>query len=1556
MNSVQLVSSAGYVAKILCSVGPKNSINSKNNFKHAGMQMNSLPRWMKATLSVMLLALLFGGGWFYRVQELTLRQQKETDLSAVVRLKAQQIKAWREERLEDAAVLQENPLFVRAVARFQADPSDKNTVEIRALFHSLSKRYNYADVLLVDPDGQVRLSLSGQTVVHSGYGAALAAALRERKPVFLDLHTEEQNPTPRISVIAPLFSGDEQAPKPVGAVILVCDASRFLYPAVQSWPTPTKTSETLLVRRDGDHVLFLNDLRHRPGTALKLRIPLSRTDVPAVMAVLGQEGVVTGKDYRGVEVLSVIEPVPDSPWFMVGKIDADEAFAEGRFRSVLILALFMGLVGIMVLFGLVVRQREQKKHYRELYRSEFSLRASVERHSITLKAIGDAVIATDARGRVELLNPVAERLTGWSDEEARGRPLEEVFRIVNEQTRAEVANPVARVLREGVVVGLANHTMLIARDGAERPIADSGAPIRADDGTIIGVVLVFRDQSVEWRAQRLTRVRLDLIEYAAAHTFEELVTKTLDEVGAFLDSPIGFYHFLENDQKTISLQHWSTRTLREFCRAEGKGLHYSIDRAGVWVDCVQERKPVIHNDYLSLEHKKGMPEGHAEVVRELVAPVIREGKVVAIMGVGNKPVNYTEKDAETVSYLADVTWEILERRRTEEALRASEEKFRLAFMTSPDAINLNRVQDGMYLDSNDGFAKIMGYAREDVIGKNSLELNIWDDPKDRERLVATLERQGIVENMEAGFHGKDGGIRIGLMSACLLRINEEDVILSITRDITELKRVETALRESEELYRTLVSLSPDAISVVDMNGSLVFTSPKATQMFGDAPDGKFLGRSIFSWVAPEDHEKASANIQRLMREGTLAGAEYTLVKQDGTRFIGEVNAAVIHSPDGSPMSMIVITRDVTERKRAEAILRESEQRFRSLVENSPFAYQALDIDGCYIDVNQELCDLLGYRPDELIGRSFAEFWPENVRASFAQSFEAFKRDRKVNRELLLITKDGQEVSVILAGRIEQDNDGNFVRTHCILTDITRRKMAEIALRESEERFSRFFRATPVGTSISRLSDGLYADVNDAWLGLFGCVREEIIGQNSLELGMWANPEDRARIVEILQEHGRMQDFEIQMVRKSGEIRDVSISAEVIEVAAEQYILGLTHDITERKRAQEEREKLEAQLFQSQKMESVGRLAGGVAHDFNNMLGVIIGRAEMALYKDVSTDELHHNLKEILNAGLRSADLTRQLLAFARKQTAVPKILDLNDTISGMLKMLRRLIGEDIDLFWAPELDLWKVKIDPSQVDQILVNIVVNARDAISGVGAITMRTENTVIDDSVRAETPEFSPGEYVLLTVSDNGTGMSKDVCENIFEPFFTTKELGKGTGLGLSTVYGIVKQNDGFIYVASEPGKGTTFNIYLPRFEIETTPVPSEEAAGKPPSGSETILLVEDDEPILNLGKTILEMLGYTVLAAKAPGQAIDLVEGHPGDIHLLITDVVMPGMNGRELAEQLGAVRPNLKCLYMSGYTADLIAHRGILDEGVNFIQKPFGSEDFAAKVRQVLDHLE
>jgi nitrogen-specific signal transduction histidine kinase len=399
-------------------------------------------------------------------------------------------------------------------------------------------------------------------------------------------------------------------------------------------------------------------------------------------------------------------------------------------------------------------------------------------------------------------------------------------------------------------------------------------------------------------------------------------------------------------------------------------------------------------------------------------------------------------------------------------------------------------------------------------------------------------------------------------------------------------------------------------------------------------------------------------------------------------------------------------------------------------------------------------------------------------------------------------------------------------------------------------------------------------------------------------------------------------------------------------------LGTCTDINEFKKAEEEKLALVQQLHQAQKMESVGSLAGGVAHDFNNKLSVILGHAYMALTGLPENLPARDNLEEIRKAAEQSADLTRQLLAFARKQTIVPKILDLNETIASMLKMLQRLIGENVKLIWQPGPCLWLIKFDQSQIDQILANLCVNARDAMTDGGSITIETGNCVIDDDYSTHHLEVVPGEYVRLVVSDNGGGMDKETLDRIFEPFFTTKEMGKGTGLGLATVFGIVKQNSGFINVYSEPGLGTTFTIYLPR-HAGTVQAKKEDDTLPIPTGIEVILLVEDELAILNLAASILTTQGYSVLPAATPTEAIRLAQDHSGTISLLITDVIMPEMNGKELANSLKSLYPHIRCLFMSGYTADAIAQHGVLEEGVNFIQKPFSLPALAAKVRDVLD---
>jgi two-component system cell cycle sensor histidine kinase/response regulator CckA len=523
----------------------------------------------------------------------------------------------------------------------------------------------------------------------------------------------------------------------------------------------------------------------------------------------------------------------------------------------------------------------------------------------------------------------------------------------------------------------------------------------------------------------------------------------------------------------------------------------------------------------------------------------------------------------------------------------------------------------------------------------------------------------------------------------------------------------------------------------------------------------------------------------------------------------------------------------------------------------------------------------------------------------------------------------------------------------------RHERVEGALRESEERFRAAFEGSHDAITITTRA-GIVLDCNQRALEMYGLESKEgFLHRRPADFSPPFQPDGRPsrevareKIDKVMQEGG-FSRFEWLHQRSDGQTFPTEIILTSHELGGETVLQATIRDITERKRAEEEREKLHAQLLQAQKMESVGRLAGGVAHDFNNMLGVIIGNVELAMLEMDRDVPEYQNLQQIFKTAQRSAGLVRQLLGFARQQTVSPKVLDLNDIVSGMLKMFRRLIGEDIDLFWVPGHDLWAVKIDPSQIDQILANLVVNARDAIAGVGKVTIETENVVFDEAYCAQNAGYVPGEYVMVAVSDSGSGMDKVTLAHLFEPFFTTKEVGKGTGLGLATVYGIVKQNDGFINVYSESGEGTTLKIYIPRFGSVATEVSKEHASETVPMGTETVLLVEDDEAILNTARSMLQRLGYKVLSADSITRAIGLAEAHAGEIDLLITDVIMPEMNGRDLAQRLARIQPGMRTLFMSGYTANVIAHRSVLDQGRRFIQKPFSLKELAAGVREALD---
>jgi PAS domain S-box-containing protein len=658
-------------------------------------------------------------------------------------------------------------------------------------------------------------------------------------------------------------------------------------------------------------------------------------------------------------------------------------------------------------------------------------------------------------------------------------------------------------------------------------------------------------------------------------------------------------------------------------------------------------------------------------------------------------------------------------------------------------------------------------------------------------------------------------------------------------------------------------------------------------------------------------------------------------------------------PAGRVRMILPEGRDITDRKRAEADLKESEAHYQDLVETSQDLIWQCDTGGRYTYLNPAWEEVFGYTLAEMIGKPFSDFQAPDVAARDAAAFARLLDGGSLKSfETVHIGKDGNAIHLVFNAKAVVGSDGQVQGTRGTAYDITERKRGELALRQ-EQLFSQalldglpgiFYLYTYPGLRLVRWNRN-----HETQLG-FG--PGELRGRHIMD---WHAPEVHEAVrlaVEVVMEKGQ-NVIESELLTRDGGAIPFLVTGVRFELSGERFLLGVGIDITNLKRAEAEREKLQAQLTQAQKMESVGRLAGGVAHDFNNMLGVILGHTELAMDKLDPSQPLYTHLLEVRKAAERSADLTRQLLAFARKQTIAPKVLDLNDTVESMLKMLRRLIGEDIHLAWMPGANLFPVKVDPSQIDQILANLCVNARDAIKGVGKITIETQDITFDEAYCAVHTDFIPGEYVLLAVSDDGCGMDKETQSHLFEPFFTTKGMGQGTGLGLATVYGIVRQNNGFINVYSEPGHGTRFAIYLPRHAELKVSLTEQAPARETKHGSETILLVEDEPTILRMTEMMLERLGYKVLSADRPGKAMSLAREYSGRIDLLMTDVVMPGMNGRDLAANLLSIYPDIKCLFMSGYTANVIAHHGVLEEGVQFIQKPFSIKDLAAKVRETLD---
>jgi PAS domain S-box-containing protein len=778
--------------------------------------------------------------------------------------------------------------------------------------------------------------------------------------------------------------------------------------------------------------------------------------------------------------------------------------------------------------------------------------------------------------------------------------------------------------------------------------------------------------------------------------------------------------------------------------------------------------------------------------------------------------------------------DITKRKNAEDALRQSEEKYASMIKASPDAITLRTLPDCRYIDVNESFTQMTGYSREEVLGKSIEELNILIDAQKHARLVNKVRQAGDTQDDEFRYRTRAGEVRIGKVSATRVNVGGNECVLSVTRDVTNSKLAEEALRASEERFRTLVESLQATVLILGPRGEIQFANRAALQLFGHTFE-EIVGK-------------------------TSIELGWNPVDQNGDELPLEMRPAPRVLATGKP------------------------------VRNEVFGWRRPG-SGEFLWTIGDLVPLLG--------------------------------------------KDGKLEKIVVA-----------------FSDITLQIRAAEALRQSEEKYAKMIQFSPDAVSLRGFPDLRYLDVNKQWVQMFGYSRDEALGRTAGELNI-AQDEDRLDIVEPLKRGDEVRGKEVRYRTKAGASRIAWASAIQVEVGGRICVLSITRDITEQRRGEEALRKSELRMQTIQKMEAVGRLAGGIAHDFNNMLMVVSGQLELLREQLGQQPEHIRKIEQAQKAAERAASLTRQLLAFSRMQALQPQVVNLSNIVSEMNKLIAPMIGPNIQIETKLASSLDAVKADPAQIEQVILNLVVNARDAMPQGGRLSLETMNVELDAQRAQLHPPMTAGRYVLLEVRDTGIGMDAETQRRIFEPFFTTKPKGKGTGLGLASVYGIVKQSGGFIFVDSILECGTTFRMYLPMVAEALAEQKSAKTPHPSLAGTETVLLAEDESAVRAVARTFLQGIGYNVLEAGNGAEALGIARNHPGKVDLLLTDLIMPGIGGSELAAQVSAIRPDIKVAFMSGYSDFKPLQSDPHTANRTFVQKPFTRDSLARAIRQALD---
>jgi len=1332
--------------------------------------MNTRPPWVNfAGAFVAVCGIVAAGYGYYAYECSAIRDSRLADLKAIAETRADAITLWRTERLKEAR------LYSRTVLRRQfllwkgGTDSSRTSTELLDRMKALRENESLQNVLLVDPDGTVLLAADPRIVeLEPNTRPLLAQVLAARDAVFGEPFRCKTCNEVHLDVAAPIL---DDLGHPIAVVILRTDPETTLFPLVQSWPTASPTAETLLVRKDGDDALLLNVLRHRKDPALSIRFPVKKAEVPAVQAVTGHTGVFEGRDYRGVPVVAELLPVKGSSWFLVSKVDEEEVFGEVHAKARMVFAL--GLLAILLVgaAGVLLSRNRRLALQDSLLRAERERREAAEEAHVTLYSIGDGVIATDAAGRVTRMNPVAETLTGWTEASARGRPLAEVFRIVNEETRAPVESPVDRVLKEGVVVGLANHTVLVARDGTERPIADSGAPIRKEGGEVGGVILVFQDQTREREAQR-----------ASAETEARFL--------AFFDgAPIGKAMTLPDGRLD--------RVNPALCNMLG----YPADE-------------LVRKTFLDITHPDDVPDSR-ERVRSLLAGeadhcsldkryLAKDGRVVWAHVSTRLHRDSEGHPAFLMTHVENVT----ETRQQADQLRAHETALLDAFQLAPIGVAMVGM-DLRFLYCNRAFCAFLGYDEEELTQKTILEVTLPDDQS-----IAAPEMRAMVEGDEGSFTArkrylrKDGAVVWGEVTINLIRTGDGQPrhFLAMIQDIQERKQWEDKLVESEASLRAVLDATPFPVALVDAQDDRIeYWSRSAIELFGHtAPTAS--GWYQIAYPDPDYRREVVERWKPLLEEARRSGrtvntGEYRVTCRDGSVRLCELHARFLAN------RLVVTLNDITERKRIEEELRRASSLVDMIVENIPdmiFLKDGQDLRFVRFNRAGEL--LLGHSRDVLLGRTDYDLFPKELADSFVEKDREVLQGQRVLDipEEPVVTSTGTTVVVHTKKVPIYGPDGRPEYLLGISEDITERRRAEGALQQSQEQFRILFEhAADSILLLEMMPEGnpIIRDVNEAALRLLGWARDELIGQSTSFLE--ADPDSSSGIAEKLRNAppGTGIAFEVRHPCKDGTIREFEASLREIQVGPKTLGISVERDITGRKAA-------EATSRQQQKLESIGTLASGVAHEINNPLNVIMNYGQLLLDDPLDPERVKDCAAEIVKESERVAAIVRNLLSFARQDKESHSPARIADIVVRTLSLIQAGLQKDqIAVSSEIPVDLPVVRCRSQQIQQVLLNLLTNARDALNE------RHPKTSEDKVIRISASVFEKDgcKWVRLTVENHGNVIPPEVRSKLFDPFFTTKARDKGTGLGLSISYGIVKEHRGEIWFESEQETGTRFHVDL-------------------------------------------------------------------------------------------------------------------------------------------------